>query len=978
MGRMARPLPDSRCNSASSTSSTLSSDLPTAAAAATDAATTASSSSSAMALAAPFPDLGVPLSASDLRTTAYEVLAAASRATGARPLTYIPQSASSTTASTPSSSSSLTSTAATKVKKALGLRSPSASKVGRAAPPRRPATVSELVRVKLRITEQADSRIRRGLLRIAAGQLGRRAESMILPLEFLQQFKASDFPDPREYVTWQLRNLKLLEAGLLVHPLVPLSKSDVYAQKLQKVIHKAYDGLLDTGKNSESMQELCSAVKSLAGRSLGGDSDECHWADGFSLNLHIYQMLVEACFDSENGTVVDEIDEVIALLKKTWVILGINQMLHNLYFTWALVNHFAMSGEVDIELLSAAENQLSEVAKDAKTTEDPDYCEVLSSTLSSIMGWTDKRLLAYHETFNTNNIDSMQGIVSIQVSAAKILAEDISQEYRVRRKEQTDVVCSRIETYIRSSLRTAFAQRMEEAVSKRSSRNDVPVLSILAKDINDLATKERKMYSPILKEWHPFASGVAVATLHSCFGNELKQFIVGTTKLTPDTAQVLSAADKLEKNLVNIAVEDSVDSDDGGKSLIRQMPPYEAENAIANLVKAWVKERVDKLKGSVDQSLQQETWSQKANRQNLAPSSVEMLKMIHEVLDAFFELPISMHSTLFPDLAAGLDRILQYYVSKAKSCCGTQSTPIPQLPHLTRCDVGPKLFKKKEKTHVLMKRGSQVGSSTGNGSRASDLPKLCVRINTLHYIRTEVENLKKKARKYLLNSELGQDGITDGMNINFELSQASCQGGIRQLCDTTAYNVVFGYLSHVLLDTLYVGGTASNRVDPLLRELHSVLGMISGIMHNEARDRLVTALMKASFDGFLLALLAGGPTRAFTLEDSQAIENDFRALRGLYLANGDGLPNELVDKASLEVKSILPLLRTDTESLIQRFKQTIAECHGSPTKSRFPVPPVPTQWSANNPNTILRVLCYRNDETASKFLKKTYNLPKKL
>jgi hypothetical protein len=52
----------------------------------------------------------------------------------------------------------------------------------------------------------------------------------------------------------------------------------------------------------------------------------------------------------------------------------------------------------------------------------------------------------------------MQGIVSIGVSAAKILAEDISQEYCVRRKDETDVVRGRIETYIQSSLCTAFAQ----------------------------------------------------------------------------------------------------------------------------------------------------------------------------------------------------------------------------------------------------------------------------------------------------------------------------------------------------------------------------------------------------------------------------------------------------------------------------------------------------------------------------------------
>lgn len=307
---------------------------------------------------------------------------------------------------------------------------------------------------------------------------------------------------------------------------------------------------------------------------------------------------------------------------------------------------------------------------------------------------------------------------------------------------------------------------------------------------------------------------------------------------------------------------------------------------------------------------------------------------------------------------------------------GTRITLIPQLPHLTRCDVGSKLFKKKEKPQALIKHGSQVGSANGNG--ASSLPELCVRINTFHYIQTELENLVKMMKTCLRNIESAQPDITGGLNINFELSQAACQEGIRQLCETTAYKLVFNDLSHVLLDTLYVGGTASNRVESLLRELDPILKMISGIVHNGVRNRLITALMKGSFDGFLLVLLAGGPTRAFSLQDSHIIESDFRALRGLYLANGDGLPEELVDKASSELKNILPLLRTDTETLIERFKQTISSSYGSPTKSRFPMPPVPAQWSPNNPNTILRVLCYRNDEAATKFLKKTYNLPKKL
>ncbi|VAI17563.1 unnamed protein product [Triticum turgidum subsp. durum] len=999
-------------------------------------------SPAASALPSPFSDLGVQLSPAELRETAYEVLVAASRTTGGKPLTYIPQagpaspaSASSASSANSSSSSlqrSLTSAAASKMKKALGLKSSASSKggspgsggAGVKAAPRRPATVGELMRAQMRVSEPADARIRRGLLRIAAGQLGRRAEAMVLPLEFLQQFKASDFPDLQEHDAWQGRNLKLIEAGLLVHPFVPLNKSDSSAQRLKQIIRGAYDRPLETGKNSESMQVLRTAVTSLAGRSHDGTSDGCHWADGFPLNLHLYQMLVEACFDSDDSTVVDEIDEVIELLKKTWVILGINQMLHNLCFAWALFNHFVMSGQVDIELLSAAENQLVEVAKDAKTTKDPNYCKVLSSTLSSIMGWTEKRLLAYHETFNTSNIESMQGIVSIGVTAAKVLVEDISHEYRRRRKEETDVARSRIETYVRSSLRTAFAQvsplplktmplprllkmsscfinyfdyvnrvtvhasailatklleRMEEADSKRSSRNPTPVMSILAKDIGDLAIKEKNLYSPILKTWHPLASGVAVATLHSCYGSELKQFIAGLTELTPETVQVLKSADKLEKDLVNIAVEDSVDSDDGGKSLIREMPPYEAENAIANLVKLWIKERVDRLKGWVDRNLKQETWSPGANRDNFAPSSVEMLRIIGETLDAFFELPIPMHPALLPDLTAGLDRSLQLYVSKAKSGCGSRSSFMPELPPLTRCEVGSKLlFKKKEKPQNPQHRGPQNGAT--NGTDPLGLPQLCVRLNTLQYIRSELENLEKKIKTCLRNVESAQADITNGLEFKFELCQAACQEGIQHLCETTAYKVTFFDLGHILWDTLYIADIASSRVDLLLRELDPILETISGTVHIKVRNRAITALMKATFDGFLLVILAGGPLRAFTRQDSQIIEGDFRSLRDLFLADGDGLPEELVDKASSQVKNVLPLLRTDSEGLIERFKRLIADSDQSRTASRgkLPMPTTTGHWSPNDANTVLRVLCYRHEEAATRFLKKTYGLPKKL
>lgn len=283
---------------------------------------------------------------------------------------------------------------------------------------------------------------------------------MVLPLELLQQFKSSDFTDQEEYEAWQKRNLKILEAGLLLHPHVMLEKSNTSSQRLRQIIHGALDRPIETGRNNESMQILRNAVMSLASRSSDGSlAESCHWADGSPLNLRLYEILLEALFDANDETsIVEEVDELMELIKKTWVILGINQMLHNLCFTWVLFNRFVATGQVENDLLYAADSQLAEVAKDAKITKDPAFAKVLNSTLSSILSWAEKRLLAYHDTFDTGNIDTMQSIISLGVSAAKILVEDISNEYRRKRKTEVDVARNRIDTYIRSSIRTAFAQ----------------------------------------------------------------------------------------------------------------------------------------------------------------------------------------------------------------------------------------------------------------------------------------------------------------------------------------------------------------------------------------------------------------------------------------------------------------------------------------------------------------------------------------
>lgn len=276
----------------------------------------------------------------------------------------------------------------------------------------------------------------------------------------------------------------------------------------------------------------------------------------------------------------------------------------------------------------------------------------------------------------------------------------------------------------------------------------------------------------------------------------------------------------------------------------------------------------------------------------------------------------------------------------------------------------------------MQRRKSQVGSTSGDNS--SEIPQLCVRINTLQLFRSQLDALTKKTIAYLRSADPAHaDDVMSGKGIKFELSSASCGEGIQQLCETIAYKVVFHDLSHFLWDGLYVGPVPSSRIEPFLQDLEQYLELISSTVNDRVRTRVITEVMRASFDGFLFVLLAGGPTRAFCLEDSELVEEDFRFLTDLFWSNGDGLPSDLIDKLSTQVRSMLPLFRTDTESLIERFKVLVLDSYGSSGK-KLPLPPTSGKWSPNEPNTLLRVLCHRNDQAATKFLKKNYNLPKKL
>ncbi|KAL7081260.1 hypothetical protein ACP275_14G028700 [Erythranthe tilingii] len=869
---------------------------------------------------------------------------------------------------------------------------------------RRPLTSAEIMRQQMRVTEQSDNRLRKTLMRTLVGQMGRRAETIILPLELLRHLKPSEFNDPHEYHLWQKRQLKIIEAGLLLHPSIPLEKSDTFAAKLRDIIDSSETKVIDTGKTSPTMRTLCNCIVSLAWRSPdGGTTDICHWADGYPLNVHIYTALLSSVFDLKDETLVlDEIDELIELMKKTWSMLGINRSMHNLCFTWVLFEQYVLTRQVEPDLLGASFAMLTEVASDAKKVDrDPIYLKMLGCCLSAIKKWCEKRLLDYHGNFNRGNIGIMENMLPLLFSATKILEEDVPC-YVTSSQEKGEAVVdehstgNRVDHYIRSSLRNAFAKMLEDqnvnGTTKYTEAQEVSeVLIKLARKTEELGIKEKDIFSPVLKKWHPIAAGVAAVTLHTCYGTLLKQYLTGKSSILNETVLVLQRAGKLEKALVQLVVEDSVECEDGGKTIVREMVPYEVESFIARLLKQWIQERLQKGKEYLLRAKQTETWNPKSKTEPYAHSASELVSFVKEVVDSFFEIPVTLSESLFYDFVNGLENVFRDYIAFVASC-GSKQSYLPTLPPLTRCSRDSKIFKlwRKAACSVGVEDPNHtIGGEEGNNPRPSTsrgTQRLYIRLNTLHYLASQLHFLDKTLAisPKFTPSKIPSAASRRQQQPNgsfFEHSLSTLQIVSQHVSEVAAYRLIFLDSNFVFYGSLYVGGVANTRIRPAIRLIKQNLTLLCAIVAERAQPLALKEVMKASFEAFLMVLLAGGGSRMFSRFDHEMIEEDFDSLKRVFNTCGEGLiVEDMVEREAEAAEGVVGLMGQSTEQLVEDFSSVASEAAsggGGGAGRKIPMPPTTGRWNRSDPNTILRVLCCRNDRSANYFLKKTFHLAKR-
>lgn len=510
-------------------------------------------------------------------------------------------------------------------------------------------------------------------------------------------------------------------------------------------------------------------------------------------------------------------------------------------------------------------------------------------------------------------------------------------------------------------------------------------LMYLAAQTMEVARVEKEVYGRVLRQWHPCPMAVAAATLHGNFGALLKRYVSKMgSGLSSESVRALYTASKLDKSLLQMATaEDEVG---GSRHHHQQMVPYDVDSTIFGLVKGWMDERLAMGDECVKRAQDSESWNPRSKAEPYAQSAVDLMKLAKVTVDELLQIQVptsSVREELLQRLVDGIDRLVHQYALLVASC-GSKESYVPQLPPLTRCNQDSKLVQLWRKAAPPCQVGADSNLSCGGvvdiatsskptrlvAATSRGTQRLYVRLNTLHYLLIVLQSIDRAI------TSSAQRHHRRARSSVFDHARPALDAACLHVSELSAYRLVFLDSNHTFHQALYQGGVSNARIRPVLRAMKQSLTFLTNVLSERAQPLAVREVMKASVEAFLTVVLAGGSGRAFNHADYEVVAEDLGSLKRLFCSFG--LPEETVDREAVQAEGVLALMSLSTEKLIDELLRHYTSAPTfAPDELPMALPPTTRHWSRSDANTILRVLCYRDDEAASRFLKKAFDLPKR-
>ncbi|XP_078442057.1 DNA topoisomerase 4 subunit B (DUF810) [Wolffia australiana] len=839
--------------------------------------------------------------------------------------------------------------------------------------------VMDMIRIQMEISEAMSACIMRGLSFLRSRLTSNRLDVPQIILVLLSEVKKSNFGSEKQFIKWHRKQENVLEE--ILSCLMDILGKDEYSD-LKLPMSKMKDDKSEKSTSSKLAADLETTGKVITKLSydpgkFGLPGETYYWTSSYHLHVRLYKKLLFSVFDVlEDGRIVKESEEFLSIFRLTWSVLGITQRLHYILYGHVLFQQYIMAGETI--LLKKAVVQFEKVisSNDSNRNEEAYYncllcfnganegnadLSLVKAVLSSVRTWCHEKLQDYHLHFSQRPehfeiVANLLDVLTLYLDVAQSESEGVMDTA----SSKTDPKI--IKGYIESSIRAACGRVIESSGIQHNLDGNL-LRAKLAEGLKLIADLEFTVFSPVLHQWYPESGIVSAMHLRKIYEQQLVPLLETISDFMGNSRSILQEAHILERRLNGVLFSRSKGSIPNMVGMISRP-----------LILQWINSQHDNIMQWAQRTILIEAWEPLSSQQLVAASIVDVFRIIEENVDQFFSLQLPMDIIHLRSLLVGIFQSLDSYLSQMRSNFVAKGHLYPALPFLTRYKEDEGLLMRRKPTdHAIVENNVNQLLDTLTTS------KLCVRLNTLHYIRVQIdvveENIKKMwsqshSEVNFPGSEVSDEQIEELFIIFDEIRKTSFTMS-DSVYDFIGTRIIFWDLRDSFILSLYSGGIENFRLDAVIQQLDSMLNGICSLVIDTLRDQVISSICKASMEGFAWILLDGGPSRAFCPEDVPMLQEDLNVMKELFVASGDGLPRSVVEKESRLVQQILDICSLKTGTIIEMLRSSSE--HINPETD---VQALPGERRATDADALLRVLCHRKDREASKFLKKHYRLPK--
>ncbi|ONM14870.1 hypothetical protein ZEAMMB73_Zm00001d002640 [Zea mays] len=468
------------------------------------------------------------------------------------------------------------------------------------------------------------------------------------------------------------------------------------------------------------------------------------------------------------------------------------------------------------------------------------------------------------------------------------------------------------------------------------------------------------------------------------YGKQLELFLERTDN-SENSKEILAASNNFELFIAQKLY--SVYGETVGSSFSNYLKPYMVGHFSSPLVLQWLHAQHENVLEWTKRTIEIEDWTPLSAHEKQARSVVEVFRIVEETVDQFFNTSLPLEIVHLRSLLIGITRSLEVYLLHMENQQVPGSTLLPSAPVLTRYAESMNPFAKRKLIEPTVPE-EKVAMKLNNLA----VPKLCVKLNTLQFIRDQLDAIEEGVKqswvsvlsavrlldylscmasgRALSESLTSSDESVDELFTIFDDVRMTAVKITDVILNFIGTRAVFWDMRDSFIFSLYRDSVEGARMQIFIPTIDQVLDQVCDLIVDVLRDQVVLRIFQACMDGLIWVLLDGGPSRAFFETDVDLMQQDLAILKDLFIAEGQGLPIDIVEKEARQTHQILDLymLKADAviDMLINASDQMPHDPEATNARRRY----------VHDANTLLRVLCHKKDKIASTFLRIQYHLPR--